>query len=342
MAPPSPAPISLSDMGVEAMAGGEKVGTLFKYGIKQPVTIPRKHSAMLPIINSKIEGEQVDIYNRNANARFPMNGIKLKNSTGLHLMGGAVTVFEGGIYGGDALLEDVVPGDERLITYAMDLSVEVDIEEKSAPQQMVSGKISNGVLLVTSKQQMTTSFIVKNNGDEAKTILVEHPANTDWTLISPDKPAETTRNNYRFKVVVEPRKSTRLNVVQERVNYERMELLGYDINSLMNYVYNGKFSQGVKDAVAKLQQLKAEESRFTAELQEKTTRITEIDAEQERIRKNMRELDRTNELYKQYVTKLTAQETEFETLRDESETLRKQLTNKQAEIADYIKNLTIE
>ena len=83
-----------------------------------------------------------------------------------------------------------------------------------------------------------------------------------------------------------PRKSTRLDVVLERVNYERMELLGYDINSLMNYVYNGKFSQGVKDAVSKLQQLKAEESRLTAQLQEKSTKTTEIEAEQALVNSN--------------------------------------------------------
>jgi len=39
----------------------------------------RQRSAMIPIINQNITGEKVSVYNQRVNAKFPLNGLKLKN-----------------------------------------------------------------------------------------------------------------------------------------------------------------------------------------------------------------------------------------------------------------------
>ena len=46
--------------------------------------------------------------------KHPLSGLRLKNSTDLHLMQGPITVFDGGAYAGDAKIEDLQPGTERL------------------------------------------------------------------------------------------------------------------------------------------------------------------------------------------------------------------------------------
>ncbi len=48
-------------------------------------------------------------------------------------MQGPITVFDDGAYAGDAQIEDLPPGTERLISYALDLDTEVAPESKSAP-----------------------------------------------------------------------------------------------------------------------------------------------------------------------------------------------------------------
>ncbi len=96
--------------GVQSAAQAGDVGELFQYAIDTPVTLPRQQSAMLPIVNGAVKGEKVSIYNQAVQAKHPLNGLQLTNSTDLHLMQGPITVFDGGAYAGDAKIEDLPPG----------------------------------------------------------------------------------------------------------------------------------------------------------------------------------------------------------------------------------------
>ncbi len=118
--------------GGQSLAQGGDVGELFQYTIATPVTLPRQQSAMLPIVNGSVEGTKVSIYNQSVHAKHPLNGLKLKNTTKLHLMQGPVTVFDGGAYAGDAKIEDLQPDTERLISYALDLDTEVAPETQGS------------------------------------------------------------------------------------------------------------------------------------------------------------------------------------------------------------------
>src|SRR5262249_20969198 len=118
------------DLGasVATAAAAEKLGDFFQYVIDHRVTLPRQKSALLPIVGKDVEAARVSIYNEGTQPKFPFLGLKLKNTSGLHLMQGPVTVFEGGTYAGDARIADPQPNEERLISYAVDLGTEVKPE----------------------------------------------------------------------------------------------------------------------------------------------------------------------------------------------------------------------
>src|SRR5205085_7412517 len=97
--------------GVQSAASAAKLGDFFQYLIDKPVTLPRQKSALLPIANKEIEGTRVSIYNEQTQAKFPLLGLKIKNTSGLHLMQGPITVFEGNSYAGDARILDVQPNE---------------------------------------------------------------------------------------------------------------------------------------------------------------------------------------------------------------------------------------
>ena len=339
-APPPPA-ASLAVGRAASMAEGGQVGTLFQYAISQPVTIARQRSAMIPIISQPIEGEKVSVYNQGADARHPMNGIKLKNSSKLHLMGGAITVFDGNTYGGDALIEDVPPGEERLLTYAMDLAVEVEPRAEAQPDRLLAAKIVHGVMSVTWKNRSEITYTVKNSATEKRVVLIEHPLRSGWDLIEPKQAEERTRGVYRFRVAVEPKQSAKLLVVEESARLQEIRLLT-DSKAPQLYLQQQVFSAKIKAALQQIVKLQDELAAIGAQRAERETRIKEIEQEQERIRQNMKELDRDSDLYKQYVTKLTAQETEFEKLRTELKDIRAKETAKKQEIANFVTGLDIE
>gem|GEM_PF-6365986 len=49
--------------------------------------------------------------------------MEIQNTSGQTLDGGPVTIFEGGAYGGEALMETLKAGDKRLIGYGVDTAV---------------------------------------------------------------------------------------------------------------------------------------------------------------------------------------------------------------------------
>ncbi len=202
--------------GVAAAAAGEEVGEMFHYAINQPITIGRQGSAMIPIVNQPVETDKLSIYSPGSNSKHPMHGLRLTNTTGLALMAGAITVFDGGAYAGDALVDDFGPGDERLISYAIDTAVEVAPEAKGGNQIRESIKVVNGVLIAKTTQTMQVEYTIKNSAEETRTVLIEHPRRSGWELIEPKDPAETTRDLYRGEDGAASRRAHRADLRERR------------------------------------------------------------------------------------------------------------------------------
>ena len=71
-------------------------------------------------------------------------------------MGGPLTVFDtqdGGEAGyvGDALMDDTEPGQTRLMTYAIDLAVDVAVTRDNHKSSITSLRIAQGVLKISRK-----------------------------------------------------------------------------------------------------------------------------------------------------------------------------------------------
>jgi chromosome segregation ATPase len=143
-------------------------------------------------------------------------------------------------------------------------------------------------------------------------------------------------------VPVEPGKTATFTVAEEFPRATVVALTGRNTSETRLYLQQPGMSDALKAALQKLVQMQDELATLTEQRSQKEARIKEIGQEQERIRQNMRELDRASELYKQYVEKFTKQEAEFEALRTEIKDLTAKETAKQDEIANYVAGLDIQ
>lgn len=333
--------LQLADSVVPA-AEGARIGELFEYSIKTPVSIARQQSAMLPIINQTVSGEKVSIYNPNVQAKHPLNGFRLKNNTPLHLMQGPITVYEEGSYAGDSRIEDLAPGQERLLSYALDLKTEVELRAQGIPQDLVQVALRKGTLIATRKARDERTYVVRNRDQKNKTVLIEHPVKADWKLVEPQEPAERTRDVYRFAVATEPEKTSQLTVREERQYSEQVQISNLDNNAVLFYVRSPKVGQKVKAALQKVVTLRDRLDQIAAARSQREQRVREITDEQMRIRENMAKLSPNSELYSRYVKKLDEQETDLEKLREQIETLKNDEIKQRAELTTYIANLELE
>ena len=326
---------------IQSVAQGATLGELFRYEIAKPVSIARQRSAMLPIVSEQIEAEKVSIYDDRVLAKHPLAGLRLVNSTKLNLMQGPVTVYDGDVYAGDARVEDLAPGSERLVSYAVDLDVEVAPRTEPRPEEIVSVKLAKGTLVVTRKLARRKIFEIKNSAADAVKLLVEHPREEPWKLVAPEKPAETTRDRYRFAVTAEPGKPVTLEVAEEQQTLQQLALVNTDDSTILFFTNAKQTSPAVKEALTAVIERKREIERFVQERAKREQEVNVVGQEQERIRQNMAQLERTSDLYTRYVQKFAVQEDRVETLRKEVADLQAKELEARRALDDYLQQLEL-
>jgi hypothetical protein len=327
---------------VQSAAEANDVGELFQYEIAAPVTLGRQKSALLPIVAERVKGEKLSIYNASVHVKHPLNGLRLTNSTKLHLMQGPITVFDDDAYAGDAQIEDLPPGSERLVSYAMDLDVEVAPSGKQLPNQVVSVKLSRGMLTVTNRYEREQTYTVKNSGPQAKQVLIEQSLDPSWKLLAPEKPAEKTRDRYRFVVAAAPGKPSELKVREEQTVSNQIAITNLDANTFAVYLRAKVVSDGLRKAFEEVRTWQTKVETVQADLAARELEIRTIEQEQNRIRQNMNQLDRNSELYLRYVKKFSEQEDQVEQLRGAVKRLQMEVENGRRALQEFVANLTVE
>lgn len=212
--------------GIQSVATAEEIGDYFQYQLDQKITLPRQKSAMLPILDQTIEGTKVSIFNETTHAKYPLLGIKLKNTSGRPLTQGPITVYENTTYAGDTRTLDLQPNEERLLSYALDQGTEVKSDIRSTPSTEMNFKIGEAQLTARYKLRQTKTYTIKNRSTHDRTIILEHPIRSDWKLIDPKKPMEKTRDHYRFSVAVAAGNTATYDVVEENARVDTFALSG--------------------------------------------------------------------------------------------------------------------
>jgi hypothetical protein len=339
---------------VQVAAQGAQVGSFFRYAIEKPVTLASQKSAMLPIVNDDIKTERKAVFHKATNDKHPLSGLELNNSTKLHWMQGPITLFDANEYAGDAQIEDMAPATKRLITYALDLNIEVVGADPDVEDEMVSAiKIGDGYVSATKKQKRKRAFTVKNSNADAREVLLEVDVDSGWKLISP-KPAEQTRDVLRFSVNAKPGTPAKLEIVEEQTVSETVQMVvidpfgkntssQFDREKAFRLVLTAKtLSPAIKAAVEQWREKQQAVAATEAKLTQKSNRIDEIGREQARIRPTLAQLREESDLHRRYVTALTEQEDELKKLNAERTELAEKLLTQQSELQRFLTDLKVE
>jgi hypothetical protein len=338
-------PASTAPAPAPKTATATELGDFFQYHIEHPVSLPRQKSALLPIVSEEVEGSRVSIYNEATHAKFPLLGLRFKNTTKLHLMQGPITVFDNNSYAGDARILDLQPNEERLLSYAIDLGVEVEPVVREPNEHLVQAKIVKGVLLLTRKVRESKSYTIKNRTEHDRTVLIEHPYRPQYTLVTSRdrlRPEERARDVYRFAVAVPAGKTGHCDVVEEREQIGQTALASIDDQTVRVVVSDKVTSDNVREAIAHAVALKTKLTQKHEEIAAKEKRLTEIGNDQTRLRANLEKVPPSSEAYKRYLKKFDTQETEIEQLQEAVAKLQEQERKQQQDYDRYLADLNVE
>jgi len=327
----------------QADANASPLGDLFEYKLKQPVTIRKNQSALVPILSGEVEAEKVSLWNAAAGLSRPLRAVWLTNATDMTLDGGTFSVIEGQAFAGEGLMDPLKAGAKRLLSYAIDLGVYVDGKGETVPTTVTKVQIARGLLIQTTEERQRRTYSARNEDTEARTLVIEHPVHVGWTVVSTVTASETTSAWHRFRVPLQP-KTTALIVVDEvragRVQYAVTNVTDDQISVL---VRDELIAPAVEAALRQILEQKAEVARLTGEMQAKDREVAAITASQDRVRENMKSLKGSAEekqLLQRYVKQLQDQEDRLDVLRRESQSLSADRQKAQADLNRMIEGLS--
>jgi hypothetical protein len=334
-APPPPAPMAAAPMMMDRMgraemssslaetATGRELGELFEYRIPTPVTVRKSESAMLPFLQQKVETRKLLIYS-DEGAQNPMNAAEIVNSTGKTLDGGPITIFDGGAYGGEALMETLKAGDKRLISYAQDLGTRITTALDSQSEGVREVHLRRGVLTTRSAVEETRTYTIRNVDAKPKTLIVEHPVRPGYKLLDL-KPWETTPRAYRFEVKLAPNASQKFPVREERVFDSSFAITNLAPDMILSYARNKGLSDAGRKQLEQIVGIKNRMAEADAEIRNAESELNDIARDQDRLRKNIASLNQVGGQQSQvqdYARKLAEQEARLAALRDRISDLR--------------------
>jgi hypothetical protein len=327
---------------VASVASAEDIGDVCHYVIDEAVTLPRQKSAMLPIVSQPADAAKVSIFNESVHAKFPLLGLKFKNTAAQPLMQGPVTVYEEAGYAGDSRVQDLQPGEERLLSYAIDTGMEVKVETPWHAEQLTAVKSVLGVLHATQRSRKSKIYLIKNRSSQERSLIIEHSYADGWDLVTPEKPAEKARDVYRFQMKVPAGKAVRYEVVEENRRLEFVHLKGASDATIETYFNSRVAGPKLKEALGQARALRRRLADTDRDLAQAQAQLKEIADDQTRMRANFERMPPTSVAYKRYLEKFDQQETEIERLQAEIKAKQATAKAQTKEYEDFVAGLSVD
>jgi len=327
---------------IVASASAGELGELFEYRIAQPVTIRKDESAMLPFLQQAIEGRKLLIYSDHS-SQHPTNAAELTNSSGKTLDGGPITVYDGGAYGGEALMETLKAGDKRLISYAVDLGTRITDAFNSKAAVVREIHAARGTMTVKTAAEEIRTYTIRNVDQKAKTLILEHPLRQGYTLLSPQKPSEKTAGAYRFEIPLAAGGTQEFVVNEERVYDQSYQVTSVTPDFLGAYLQNRALSDAGRRQLQRIADQKSQIAGNDRALEDTQGQIRDVSSDEDRIRQNINSLNNVSsqqQLVQSYAKQLDAHEQQLASLRDSQAELTKKRATLQAELNKLIEALT--
>ena len=319
--------------------------TQVSFRLATPVNIGSGQSAIVPLLDKDVPIARLALYQPETSAAHPLASVRLKNDTTNGLPPGVLTLYEdsaaGVGYVGDARLNSVPAGEERLVSYAVDEKTKIAREEQST-SALTRASMAQGVMHLTRTLRRTTTYNVSAPAMEPRRLLLEQRKLESWKLLEPpERGVEQTATQYRAVVDLKPRESRSVKFATEAPSFEGIRIVDVNDAQIAEVAASREIGDAVKNTLAELVRLRRALAEKQVAEQHLKSRIEELRADQARIRENLAKIDKESALYKRYIEKLSQQETEFEGLQASSVKAAAETQAARAAIDAYIAKLSI-
>jgi hypothetical protein len=329
---------------LEPAAESKDLGDYFEYNIKQAITIGKNQSALVPILQSRIEAEKVTLWSADGN-QPALRALWIKNASGQTLDSGTFNIIDSGTFAGEGLIATVHPDERRLLSYAADTAVRVTAESEFRNQPVTHIRLAKGVMFVTREQRNKVKYTIRNADTAARQVVIEHPVRDGWKLVDSLKPEETSAAHYRFRVAVDPNKTNELAIEEFHPEVTNSLLTDLTQNQIDALMVENRVTPALKDAFHRVLEQKNQIYFVESDIESRQQELGSINRDQARIRENMKALKGSAEekaLLQRYTKQLDSQEDRLNTLNKEVSDLQHKKSQEQLKLDAMVQEIAMD
>jgi hypothetical protein len=347
------------EMGMDALydsmrvqAKTQKVGSLYRFDLEDPMTVPNRSSTMIALINTRIPGKAIYSYNPQSGVqaayKHPFRAVAIRNQAGSVLEPGPMAIIRNGQYVGEGLIRRIEKGQDSYISYALDTAVNVTAGTSSGHEVAGLVKISRGVIQTKSFSIYRHNYEVQASKDDGEAIplLVSIPKRQGWKVEAKGgKPESETAASLYFSMPVKPGEKTKLEIKEKYPTFNSYRILDSGAQqALMLYVEakdsDGKIVAQLKPLVDKIRRL----SDANTKIHTMERKRSDLQQRASEIRANLKLLKKSRnlKLKKEQQQLLLKTDRKLSRLTDQLVSLRDKAAQYKVELNTMVEKLEIE
>jgi hypothetical protein len=320
----------------------------FAYNLTEPITIRKNESAMVPILQTKIDAERVTLWS--ARQPTPLRALWITNTSKLTLDRGSFSIVEDGNFGGEGLLDPIHPDEKRLLSYAVDQAVRVSTEEQNSNMQATEVTAAKGVMMVHHTQTAEITYVVHNAATDGRTVVIEHPIRQGFELDNASdkdskdpKPEETTPTLYRFRVTAAAGATARLHVREHHKSTASYQLTNFNDNQLTFILNQTGNNAAIKQALEPILDARRHVADMQTAVDKVNARMTALHSDEDRQRANIAALANADKASRErFVRDLNATEDQIAAAQKDLTAAQAALQAAKDDLANKIESLQID
>jgi outer membrane protein OmpA-like peptidoglycan-associated protein len=333
-----------------AAGAAEAVAGTLRYAIENPVTLPKKSSALITLINQAVPGEDVLFYRPDpaapASALRPFRAARIEGRGDLGLLAGSVSVFSGGTFVGEGVLTKLSPGDTATIPYAIDGSTEVRPREDTARKALRIVTLVRGTVTVEDEETVTTTYDIQAGRLVPERLFLRHDRRGGFEVASPKKEeAEISNEAVVASVGITAGKPAKIAIVETRKVTRALELVAQTWTELGAYAEGTKLDAETKKKLSRAIELVRDLRRALDEVEEIRRRREDLSERSAELRESIRSIEKTAQaeaLRKTLLERLTAATKQIDEDAEKLARRSEDVATLRAELKETLRDLRIE
>lgn len=261
------------------------------YQVDTPVSVRRRQSAMVPIIDELVDIEEICVYNGRKMPNHPLKVWGLKNTTGKSLEKGPVTIVKEGRYVGEGLVRFTGVKDELQLPFALEFGIVV--HEKLNMDKQNKGTLSVKFLSKERRAEVSRYHVTENiftfssHLDSDKRIFLEYRNPNNGDFFKMDEPVLNAAGHSRWPVEVKAQEETTFIVRERSITKNREEIEKWSIDFVDQLLTNQIINQTIYNHFKRYWDHTQEEIDHQSKHELATNEYKKLISRQQQLRENL-------------------------------------------------------